>query len=162
MAHHQQIVGRQPPLLITRHTRSCRHALMVCAVLSFWCTENWPPAVAARALKPGGHVIAPEPGAKGATDDSSAEEACADAGADAPQPRRHIQAEQQHDRTDDGAPKLIAYFFDHCGSPVPCEPKSWRGDRGGVAHAGPDLAVLCVFKVIVLPWRPSENPNAGI
>ena len=42
--------------------------------------------VAARALKPGGHVIAPEPGAKDATDDSSAEEACADAGADTPQP----------------------------------------------------------------------------
>ena len=86
MAHHQQIVGHQPPLLITRHTRSCRHASMVCAVLSFWCTENKPPAVAARALKPAGHVIVPELGAKGASDDCRAEEACADAGADAPQP----------------------------------------------------------------------------
>ena len=119
MAHHQQIVGRQPPLLITRHTRSCRHASMVCAVLSFWCTENKPPAVAARALKPGGHVIVPELGAKGASDDCRAEERCTDAGADAPQPRRHIQAEQQHDRTDDGAPKLI----DHCRSSLPCGPE---------------------------------------
>ena len=80
--------------------------------------------------------------------------------AQTPTARRHIQAEQQHDRTDDGAPKLIATSSLQVSRSLRAEVMAGRS--WGVAHAGPDLAVLCVFKVIVLPWRPSENPNAGI